>query len=502
MGKRITDNVLAQVSDFVESHMGLSFPPEKWPDLEKGLHAACDQFGGDQKETFIREFMVARLSKRQVQILAACLTVGETYFFRENKVLEAVKYHALAEMIRARRGTERSIRIWSAGCAGGEEPYTIAMMLQMLMPDLKEWNITILATDINPLFLEKAEKGVYTPWSFREVPEQIISRFFIKQGDRFEILPEIKKMVSFSYHNLVLDDYPSLLNNTNAMDLIFCRNVLMYFAPETIKSVARRFHLCLTEGGRLIVGQAEVNDAYYPGFKKVGHAGATFFTKPDVMRQSGLVERDNPQTISHPPLLRVELNQPSSHEVTPLSAARDKGEKEIRSGVTEEPLYERADNSFARGEYHRAGELLERLIESSPGHAEALSLLGRVRANQGKLDDALRFIEEAITVDTMNPGRHYLHASILMEMGRRREAMATLKKATYIDADFALAWFAMGNLALGSGNRVEAELDFKTALLLLRKHRHDDILPESEGMTAGRLMELIESMQWRKTERG
>ncbi|HAJ27766.1 MAG TPA: chemotaxis protein CheR [Syntrophus sp. (in: bacteria)] len=501
MGKMITDNLLAQFSGFVESHMGLSFPQEKWPDLEKGLRAACGQFGGDQEETFIREFMAASLSRRQIEILAACLTVGETYFFREKNVLEAVKYLALAEIIRTRRGADQSIRIWSAGCAGGEEPYTIAMMLQMLVPDLKEWNITILATDINPLFLEKAVKGVYTPWSFREVPEQIINRFFIKQGDRFEILPEIKKMVTFSYHNLMQDDYPSLLNNTNAMDLIFCRNVLMYFSPETIKNVARRFHRCLTEGGRLIVSQTEVNDVYFPGFEKVCQAGAMFFVKPSVMRQTDRVQRGNPQTISLPRPLRVGVDRHSLLEDVSLLEDGNHGAGKIRKGVTEESLYEQADNFFAQGEYHRAEELLERLIESSPGHAEALSLLGRVCANQGRLDDALRFIEEAISVDTMNPGRHYLHASILIEMGRRPEAMTALKKAIYIDTDFALAYFAMGNLALGSGNRVEAERDFNTALLLLGKHSHDDILPEAEGMTAGRLMELIGSMQWRKTER-
>ncbi len=501
MGKRLTDNLLARFSDFVELHMGLSFPREKWPDLEKGLRTACEQFGGDQEETFIREFTADSLSKRQIEILAACLTVGETYFFRENKVLEAVKYLALAEMVRTRKGADRSIRIWSAGCAGGEEPYTIAMMLQMLVPDLKEWNITILATDINPLFLEKAVKGVYTPWSFREVPEQIINRFFIKQGDCFEILPALRKMVTFSYHNLMQDDYPSLLNNTNAMDMIFCRNVLMYFAPETIKSVARRFHRCLIEGGRLIVSQTELNDLFYPGFEKVSHAGAMFFIKSAVIRKTGRVEGENPQIIFHSPLSRGELNQPPSLKVAPLSAGGDKDEGKIRSKVVEEPLYEQAGNFFVQGEYHRAEELLARLIESSPDHAEALSLLGRVCANQGRLDDALRFIEEAILVDTMNPGRHYLHASILIEMGRRKEAMATLKKAVYIDADFALAWFAMGNLALGSGNRLEAERDFKTALLLLRKHSHDDILPESGGMTACRLIGLIESMQWRKTER-
>ena len=500
MGKRLADNLLARFSGFVELHMGLSFPREKWADLEKGLRAACEQFGGADEETFVRKVMSASLSRRQIEMLAAYLTVGETYFFREKKALEAVKHLALAEMIRTHRETDRCLRIWTAGCATGEEPYTIAMMLQMLVPDLQEWSITIQATDINPRFLERAAKGVYTQWSFREVPEQIIARFFLRKEDGFEIVPEIKKMVTFAYHNLMTDDYPSLLNNTNAMDMIFCRNVLMYFAPDTIKSVAQNFHRCLIEGGRLVVSQTELNDDYFPGFEKASHDGAMFFIKPDARRQTGRGQGGKPQTVSLPPL-RAVFDQPSPLAVSAVPAGEGQGEVEICDGAAAEPLYEQADYFFAQGEYYRAEELLTRLIGSSPGHAGALSLMGRVCANQGRLDDALRFLEEAITMDPINPGRHYLHSSILIEMRRRQEAMAALKKAVYIDADFALAWFAMGNLALGSGNRVEAKRNFNTALLLLRKHSCDVILPESEGMTAGRLIALIESMQWRNTDR-
>jgi chemotaxis protein methyltransferase CheR len=127
--------------------------------------------------------------------------------------------------------------------------------------------------------------------------------------------------------------------------------------------------------------------------------------------------------------------------------------------------------------------------------------MARVCANQGRLDDAIRHIEGALKADNMNPGCHYLHSSILKEKGMKQEAMEALKKSVYLDADFTLAYFAMANLALGSGNMVDAERYFNNALLLLRKHGTDEILPESEGITAGRLMELIESMKWRKKDR-
>ena len=171
-------------------------------------------------------------SRNQIEILASYLTIGETYFFREKQTFEILEERILADLIKTRRQNERRLRIWSAGCCTGEEPYSIAMLLSKMLPDLKDWNISILATDINPRFLHKASEGVYSKWSFRDCPQGVKERYFRKaKEDRLEILPDIKKMVTFSYLNLVEDSYPSLSNCTNAMDVIFCRNVLMYFAP-------------------------------------------------------------------------------------------------------------------------------------------------------------------------------------------------------------------------------------------------------------------------------
>jgi chemotaxis protein methyltransferase CheR len=501
VGKRISDNLLKEFSGFIEVNMGLSFPEEKWAELEKGLQSVCKQYGSDNEETFARDAMSSALSKRQIEMLAAALTVGETYFFREKNSLDAFEYLVLSEWIRMRRDTDQRLRIWSAGCSSGEEPYSIAIILKMLLPDLKDWNISILATDINPHFLEKAVKGVYTSWSFRDVPERINSQFFIKKEGGFEILPEIKEMVTFSYLNLMKDEYPSLLNNTNAIDVIFCRNVLMYFSPVNIKTVVQKFHRCLTEGGLLVVSQTELNDEYFQGFGKVNHAGAMLFRKSDI-RAEKKAYKPEIATRTAAPLYRQGMEEIKAFVIEKKTEiARKPAKKEAPPVVPAQDLYENARKAYEQGEYNNAEELLGSLLEGNSGNAKALSLMARVCANQGRLDDALRHIEEAIKADNMKPGYHYLHSAILKEKGLKLEAMASLKKAVYLDADFALAYFAMGNLALGSCNRVETERHFNNALLLLRKHGSDDILPESEGLTAGRLIDLIESMKWRKKDR-
>jgi chemotaxis protein methyltransferase CheR len=461
------ETLLEKFSRFIEVNMGLSFPREKWGDLEKGIHSICRQFGSDDEEAFVRFVISTPLSKRQIEMFASGLTIGETYFFREKKMFDALKHIVRSDFVRIRSGSERQLRIWSAGCSSGEEPYSIAMTLKKLLPYLRDYQITILATDINPLVLEKGEKGVYTNWSFRGVPENIITSFFKKTGDGFEISPEIKKMVRFSYHNLMKDDYPSQQNNTDAMDLIFCRNALMYFSPETIKSVTHKFHRCLKDGGRLIVSQTELNDEYFQFFEKGSHEGALFFVKSS----ADMLPHSDPRGILQ---WKPKKTPPPSPDL-PFRPQR------VSEGG--------------------ASKDTKRPLHGTEGNAAELTQKARTFANMGLLNDAIQLISEAITADRMDPGRHYLHSAILGEMGLKMEAIEALKKAVYLDADFALAYFAMGNLSFSTGNILEAERHFDTALMLLRKHGNDDILPESEGMPVWRLVELIEAMKGRKEER-
>src|SRR5262249_41291670 len=156
------------------------------------------------------------------------------------------------ELIRQRHAAGKQIRMWSAGCCTGEEPYSLAMTLSRLLPNPSNWNITILATDVNPRFLKTAAEGRYTNWSFRGSPESLREQLFQRaHGGASESSPAIKRMVSFAELNLAEDVYPTLMTNTNAMDVIFCRNVLMYFSREHATRVAARLHASLMEGGWL-----------------------------------------------------------------------------------------------------------------------------------------------------------------------------------------------------------------------------------------------------------
>ena len=164
---RISDTTLSELSEFVAARIGLHFPQERWRDLARGLNSAARDFEFADAESCARWLLSATLTKSQLEALAPHLTVGETYFFREGKSLNALTNQILPELIRSRRHSERRLRIWSAGCSTGEEAYTLAILLDRLLSDMKDWQVTILATDINAMSLGKASEGDYSEWSFR-----------------------------------------------------------------------------------------------------------------------------------------------------------------------------------------------------------------------------------------------------------------------------------------------------------------------------------------------
>ncbi len=231
-------------------------------------------------ESCARLLLSAPLNRKQIEILAGELTVGETYFFREKRSFEILSEQILPELMRLRQGSERRLRIWSAGCCTGEDPIPSQFCSTEFCLIYGQWHVTLLATDVNPHFLKKASDGVYSEWSFRDSPSWL-KQIYFKQIDknRFEIVPRIKERVTFAYLNLAEDVYPSLANNTNAMDLIFCRNVLMYFSPEGTKRVAHHFHRSLVETGWLLVSPTETSSELFPQFSPVHFPDAVLYRK-------------------------------------------------------------------------------------------------------------------------------------------------------------------------------------------------------------------------------
>jgi chemotaxis protein methyltransferase CheR len=491
---------LARLREFVTHHIGLHFPKERSSDLERGIRAAAAEFGFANPDECIEWLLSTPLSKQQIEVLASHLTVGETYFFRDKQGFQALEQHILPELVQARAG-EKRLRIWSAGCCTGEEPYSLAVVLGRLLPNIADWQVTLLATDINPRFLQKAAAGVFGEWSFRETPALAKERYFRSAGPkRYELLPEIRKLVTFSYLNLAEDTYPSLANDTNAMDVILCRNVLMYFEPSVVRRVVQNFYRCLADDGFLLVSASEASHLIFSDFETVNFPGAVFYRKPRAgvpAKVSGVELLTSmfasPRFPGAEPLasaIPIPLPQaapPKAPKPAPVpAAAKPAAAKETARDVHAEALA-----LFERGLYAQAGAILDEAVAAAPKNPGLLALWARVCANEGKLSDALRLCERAIAADKLNSGFHYLRASILLEQGAVDDAAAALRRALYLDQNFVLAHFALGNLARRQGKRAEARKHLENARQSLRGHSQDEILPESDGITAGRLSEVI-----------
>jgi len=499
----MTESVLPLLSDFVAGQMGLHFPPERWRDLERGIGSAAREFGFTDTDAFAQWLLSSPLTRDRVEVLASHLTVGETYFFRDKRIFELLEEQVLPELIRARRTAGQRLRIWSAGCATGEEPYSIAILLHKLIPDLERWNITLLATDINPRFLQKASAGEYGEWSFRDTPLWVRERYFRKsEGSRYRIAPFIQKLVLFSHLNLAEDAYPSLSNDTNAIDVIFCRNVLMYFAPERQKRVAENFHRTLVDGGWLIVSPSEASHVLFSKFTTANFPSAILYRKVSDRAASAdaLLSYMRDEPTSQLPFATLCTDEPEPGAVVPefhdlpAPAADDIPEKPIPASPYHEAL-----NLYQLGRYGEGAEKLALWLSENQNDGPAMNLMARLHANQGHLAQALEWCEKALAADKLNTGCHYLRAMILQEHAAAEEAVVSLRRALYVDPQFVMAHYSLGNFALRQGKTKEAEKHFDNALSLLRLYPPEGIVPESEGITAARLAEIIESTCCRGT---
>lgn len=485
------DPLLSRLSKFLVQQTGLHFPQERWSDLARGIDAAAREFGLGDTASCIRHLLSAPLTRYQIETLARHLTVGETYFFREPQIFDVLQTDILPALIQSRRASGQHLRLWSAGCATGEEAYSLAILVQRLIPDFRQWNITILGTDINPHALRKATSGTYGDWSFRNAPPWLREGYFhATGGGQYAIIRSVREMVTFSYLNLAEDAYPSLANNTNAMDIIFCRNVLMYFEPGLATSVVRKHHQALVDGGWLIVSPSEISQALFADFVTTNFPGAILHQKPAAGTTPAKITQWPPAPIAAPPAIGL----PPTGIRTPVSTGPSRAATVNANQHKEpQPTYQRAHALYRQGRYAEAAAETSRLLAICPGDVSAMTLMARIHANQGELSAALHWCEQTIAADRLNPVGHYLRAAILQEHGRMEEAMLSYKRTLYLDQDFVLAHFALGNLFRRQNRSREARKHFENTLLLLDRHDQDDVLPESDGMTAGRLTEIIRS---------
>ncbi len=259
------EDVFEDLQQLVLERTGLYFRPNQRDNLLRGLLLAARQAETASLSAYCQRLAETDTHARLWADLINHLTVGETYFFRDSLQTALLRDQILPELIHIHLA-DRRLRLWSAACATGEEPYSLAILLKEILPEVDSWQVTILATDINREYLKRARQGYYRKWSFRQTEPAMLAKYFAWDGSRYALAAEIKAMVTFRYLNMAEPAYPSSANNTHSLDLIMFRNMAIYLPETLVSQISERLYRALTDGGWLMVGAAELNHELFKPF--------------------------------------------------------------------------------------------------------------------------------------------------------------------------------------------------------------------------------------------
>ncbi|TGU72689.1 tetratricopeptide repeat protein [Geomonas terrae] len=502
MAESQTSATLQLFAAFVAKELGLHFRKERFSELAQKMATLAQQEGVEDLERYLLQLMSVPLGKDRLRLLASALTIGETYFLRDPKSYQVLEEQVLPGLVAARRRGNRTIRIWSAGCSTGEEPYSIAIILSRVLRDTTGWKITILGTDLNEHALERARLGVYGKWSFRNAPGWLMNYFSQRPDGSFEIANGIREMVRFGHLNLAEDaDTPSPI--AGGADVIFCRNVMLYFHEEQIEKTVARFRAALRPGGWLFMGPTEVDHHKVEGFTCHIFDGALALKRSEPRQKATRAEfrvpadAPAPQPGAHPGRVVGRTVTSAAGKQPPANKTAGGPELHAAPASADAPqgpdLLQQALSLFDTGAYEKAAEV----ALAGAQHAEHLALAARCHANLGRYDEARELCERSIRLERLNPHSHYLLSMIREQTGDEEGAVTSLKHALYLDHDYLLAYFALGNLFRKRGERQEAEQSFGNALRLLQRLDPNEAIPDTEGMTAGMLIHLIKGISRR-----
>ncbi|MGH7504735.1 MAG: CheR family methyltransferase, partial [Longimicrobiales bacterium] len=431
----------------IATYSGLIFPPARHAEVEQALRRALPS---ERNPDRLRELLAKDDEAREA--LIAELTVGETYFFRDPEQFALLR-QLIPQLTVENEG--RPVRIWCAGCASGEEPYSIAILCDQLRLSRR---VEILATDLSRTRLARAQHGTYRPWSFRGVATDVIHRYFNRQGTHLQLRAEMRERVEFRYLNLAEDRFPSLTAGVWGIDLILCRNVLMYFDRATVARVAKRLVDTLAENGWLLLGASD------PAIGELTDTAVTLTTAGLAYRRRGaraavlpLREPSAPGVAPAPPMPLATTHEAGGEATAPPwrvesmephdgPAPRDTGESPVvaipaASAETERMAAAAVESddeaaalaalaaAYAARDYDLVHALGERLVARRVGGVTPWLVRIRAFANRGNLEDAGLAAAAALELHRDSAELLYLHAVLLAQSGRHAEAAAAARRA-------------------------------------------------------------------------
>ncbi|STX49955.1 methyltransferase involved in chemotaxis (CheR domain) [Legionella busanensis] len=424
---------------------------EKWANKHYGLYIhshALEPIQHKLKELLNKRNLNERTFFEQlntghselIKITIDILTVPESYFFRDSVLFAYLKNHYLPNLILKKRLNHHlNINIWSAGCARGEEIYSIAILLVELLPDLKQWTLNLLGTDINKNILDEAKKAIYTKRSLRSTEAKLESTYFTNHHNNYTLVSSIRDLVQFKHHNLA--DPQKMIRQ---FDLIICRNVFIYLTPEVINRALDYFYDNLIKDGLLFLGHAE-----YP------HQNSSKFT---INLENGVC------------FLKKE---PENKKVSlPATIQEDKREFKL----SRQSLLATIESHLEKKNYTQALEEINCYLKNWPKTSSLLRYKGECLLQQNELPAAHLCLIESLKLDSLNPVSFFFKGLIELELRDIIAAMTSLKNALYIKNNFPEAAYYLGLVYLQQGNKNQGAKWLRKALQFANKLNEGSIL--------------------------
>jgi chemotaxis protein methyltransferase CheR len=471
----------------------------------------------DNRLTFLAEVLSRRVEARRVSTgvylqallaelepadelsaLARELTVGETYFFRHSDQFAAFSEVALPERLSA-RASSRALRFLSAGCASGEEAYSLAILTRERAVE-PAFNVSVLGLDVNPDALAKARAGLYTPWSLRETPSELRERYFTREGGNFRLLRLLRDKVRFEQHNLI-EDAAQLV--AGAFDVVFCRNVLMYFTTEQALGIVERLTRALAPGGFLFLGHAETLRGLSHAFH-LRHTHRTFYyqkrdepdrVEPEVEDTGGASQSGGPgqrgaddawvgpwlETVARSSrrIRELSTSQASPAPLTPDASAAPRPALDLSAPM-----------ELLKNERYADALAALSLPASHAPDSTALLLRAALLTHQGDVAQAERVCHELLRFDDLNAGAHYLLALCCERREEPSIAIEHDRTAVYLDSGFAMPHLHLGLMARRRRDAETARHELTLALTLLEREEPSRLLLFGGGFSRAALLAL------------
>lgn len=450
-------------------------------------------------------------SRGEWNALISIMTVGESHFFRDLGQFKLLREHILPELIAGAKARQ-SLRIWSAGCATGEEPLSLAILIDELLPDKDQWHLHIIGTDINDQAIAKARRGIFGEWSFRNVSSEERTRYFTRRGDAWKIIERIHRMAVFRTGNL-LDPRSNPAGDENSMDLIVCRNVLIYFNQEAAACAVDNLVKTPAPGGYLMAGHGELMNllSHAAGLMPEIHAESVVYRKADdsVSPSRATARQEEPLPVlpqeSEGSIVEKRTGiLPGGREIgvpRPSASALDAPRPVQR--VSPEPTAAPADRSvrdalrelhglFRNKDYGAVIEKGVRLIVIDPRNLVACGLVARSYANQGLYEKASELCRKMMEIDDHSVTAHFLMANLAEAQEEYEEAKRLLKRVVYLQPTFAPAYIELSGIYARENDTRRSQMNRRAAVELLKSLPPDTVIDQYENVTAGELISYLQ----------